>query len=61
MLSLCRKAGETIHIGSDIVITVQRVRGNRTYIAVAAPREIPIYRGELVDDRPTQENSDDRI
>lgn len=61
MLSLCRKAGETIHVGSDIIITVQRVRGNRTYISIAAPREIPIFRGELIVDRPTQENSDDRI
>jgi carbon storage regulator len=47
MLVLSRKAGETIHIGEDIRITVATVHGNRVRIAVEAPEEVLILRGEL--------------
>ncbi len=47
MLVLSRKAGETIHIGEDICITVATVQGNRVRIAVDAPEEVLILRGEL--------------
>jgi carbon storage regulator len=47
MLVLSRKAGETIHIGEDIRITVSTVQGNRVRIAVEAPEEVLILRGEL--------------
>lgn len=47
MLVLSRKAGEQILIGDDITIEVRRVSGNRVAIAVQAPREKRILRGEL--------------
>ncbi len=47
MLVLSRKAGETIHIGEDIRITVATVQGNRVRIAVEAPDQVLILRGEL--------------
>jgi carbon storage regulator len=47
MLVLSRKAGETIHIGEDIRITVATVQGNRVRIAVEAPEVVLILRGEL--------------
>jgi carbon storage regulator len=47
MLVLSRKAGESINIGEDIRITVATVQGNRVRIAVEAPEEILILRGEL--------------
>lgn len=47
MLVLSRKAGEQIHIGDDIVIEVRRVSGNRVALAVQAPRDKRILRGEL--------------
>jgi carbon storage regulator len=47
MLVLCRKAGETIHIGADIRIRVVTVQGNRVRIAVEAPEEVLVLRGEL--------------
>lgn len=47
MLVLSRKAGQRIHIGDDIVIEVRRVAGNRVTVALEAPRDVRILRGEL--------------
>jgi carbon storage regulator len=47
MLVLSRKTGERIHIGNDIVIEVRRVAGNRVTLALDAPRDVRILRGEL--------------
>lgn len=47
MLVLSRKAGEEIRIGSDVVVTVQRLNGNRVSLGVEAPRAVKIVRGEL--------------
>ena len=49
MLVLSRKIGEKIHVGNDITIEIRRVAGNRVTIAVDAPREVRILRGELRD------------
>ena len=49
MLVLSRKIGEKIHVGKDITIEVRRVAGNRVTLAVEAPREVRILRGELKD------------
>ncbi|MEQ8849608.1 carbon storage regulator [Botrimarina sp.] len=47
MLVLSRKAGEQILIGDDITLEVRRVAGNRVTIAVQAPNDVRILRGEL--------------
>lgn len=47
MLVLSRKTGEQIQIGPDITIEVRRVSGNRVALAVQAPRDVRILRGEL--------------
>ncbi len=47
MLVLSRKAGEKINIGEDITVEVRRVAGNRVTIALHAPRDVRILRGEL--------------
>lgn len=47
MLVLSRKSGEQIHIGDQVTIEVRRVAGNRVTLAVQAPREVRILRGEL--------------
>lgn len=49
MLVLSRKTGEQIQIGNDITIEVRRVSGNRVALAVQAPRDVRILRGELKD------------
>lgn len=47
MLVLSRKSGERIHIGNNVTIEVRRVAGNRVTLAVQAPKEVRILRGEL--------------
>ncbi|MEQ8791470.1 MAG: carbon storage regulator CsrA [Pirellulaceae bacterium] len=49
MLVLSRKKNESIHIGGGITISVVEVRGNRVHLAIDAPREIPVHRGEVYD------------
>ena len=47
MLILSRKETETIMIGDDIRVTVERIVGNRVQISIAAPKEVKILRAEL--------------
>ncbi|MEM9825836.1 MAG: carbon storage regulator [Planctomycetota bacterium] len=47
MLVLSRKEGEELLIGDDIVLTVNRISGNRVAIGIQAPRDVRIVRGEL--------------
>ena len=49
MLVLSRKNGERIHIGDDIFIEVRRVAGSRVTLAVNAPRNLRVLRGELLE------------
>lgn len=48
MLVLSRRTGESIVIGSDIVVTVLDVKGDQVRIGIAAPREVRVHREELV-------------
>ena len=48
MLILRRKAGEALHIGDDIRITVISVDEGGARLAIEAPREIPVLREELL-------------
>jgi carbon storage regulator len=47
MLVLSRKEGEKIIIGDGVVLTINRIAGNRVAIGIEAPREVRIARGEL--------------
>lgn len=49
MLVLSRKASEVITIGDDITVKVVRISGGRVRLAIDAPDEIRIQRGELDD------------
>ncbi len=48
MLVLTRKLGEKIRIGQDICITVVDVERGKIRLGIEAPREVPIYRQELL-------------
>jgi carbon storage regulator len=47
MLVLSRKVGERIHVGDNIVLEIRRIAGNRVTVALEAPRDVRILRGEL--------------
>jgi carbon storage regulator CsrA len=47
MLVLNRKEGEKICIDGQIIVTVNRIQGSRVSLAIEAPREIHVVRGEL--------------
>jgi len=64
MLVLTRKAGERIHIGDNIWLEVRRIQDSRVSIAISAPDEIRIFRGELLNGNcakihPAYERTDD--
>jgi carbon storage regulator len=48
MLVLSRKTGERIQIGTEIEISVVRVKGDRVQIGIQAPRDVIVRREELV-------------
>ena len=47
MLVLSRKEGEKLVIGDNIVVTVNRINGNRVALGIEAPRDVRIVRAEL--------------
>ncbi len=49
MLALTRKVGERIVIGNNIVITIISIKGDNIRLAMDAPKDIKIYRGEVYD------------
>ena len=40
---------EWILIGSDIIVTIERIQGNRTTVSVSAPEKVKILRGTLIE------------
>jgi carbon storage regulator len=48
MLVLTRKVRESVRIGGDITVTVLHVRGDQVRIRVSTPRDVGVYRGEIV-------------
>lgn len=51
MLVLSRKQGESIRINDNITIKIVSVGPGRVKIAIDAPQDVTILRGELVDDQ----------
>jgi carbon storage regulator CsrA len=45
------REGEWILIGSEIIVTLERIQGARTSISVAAPKDVKILRGKLVEEQ----------
>ncbi len=55
MLVLTRRPGQYITIGEDIVVHISEVQGGNVRMAIEAPREVKIYRGEIYE-AITEEN-----
>jgi carbon storage regulator len=47
MLVLSRKRNEQIVIGSDIVVTIVEVRGDKVRLGIEAPPDVSVHRQEV--------------
>ena len=47
MLVLTRRAGESVMIGDDVVITVLEARGDVIRLGIQAPRDVRVHREEI--------------
>ena len=48
MLVLTRRKNQSIVIGDDIVVTVLEVKGDQIRLGITAPRDVQVYREELL-------------
>ncbi|MCW2848631.1 MAG: carbon storage regulator [Marmoricola sp.] len=48
MLVVSRRAGESVAIGDEVVVTVLEVRGDVVRVGIDAPRSIAVHRAELL-------------
>jgi carbon storage regulator len=54
MLVLSRKLGEKIYISENICITVVDIDRGKIRLGIEAPREVPIFRQELLQNQDKQ-------
>jgi carbon storage regulator len=54
MLVLSRKLGEKIYISENICITVVDIDRGKIRLGIEAPREVPIFRQELLQGKQGQ-------
>lgn len=70
MLVLMRRPGESIHIGSNVIVTLVTVDRNRARIGITAPKHIAVDREEIaerkrldeliaLDEAAAEENADE--
>lgn len=58
MLVLSRKTSETIIINGDITVTVLGIVGNQVKLGINAPKDVEIYREELLERIMREKNGD---
>ena len=65
MLILMRRAGESINIGADVVVTLVSLERNRARIGIQAPKHIAVDREEIAKRKqagaPPPEKDDDEM
>ena len=49
MLKLSLTPGEYLTIGDNVVVQLYRSTDGRSYLAIDAPREIPVVRGSVLE------------
>jgi carbon storage regulator len=54
MLVLSRRNGERIVIDGRIIVTVIEIRGGQVRLGIEAPRDVAVWRGELVVGKPAK-------
>jgi len=58
MLVLTRKTNQSIMIGEEIEITVLSVSGDKVRIGIEAPRDISVFRREVLDNAEANASAD---
>lgn len=58
MLVLTRKKEQSIVIGDNVEIMVLGVSGDKVRLGITAPREIDVFRKEVIDDRGPREEAE---
>ncbi len=58
MLVLTRKTNQSIMIGEEIEITVLSVSGDKVRIGIEAPRDISVFRREVLDNAEAEASAD---
>jgi carbon storage regulator len=48
MLVVSRKQEQSIRVGDDVIVRVVAIEGKRVRLAIEAPRQVRILRGELL-------------
>jgi carbon storage regulator len=48
MLVLTRRVNERIVIGDDVTVTVLEVRGDQVRLGIEAPRDVKVFREEVL-------------
>ena len=48
MLALSRKKNEAIVINNNVEVTVLEVKGDQVKLGISAPKDIPVYRKEVI-------------
>ncbi len=54
MLVLMRRRGQKIILAENITVTVLEVRGETVRLGLEAPRDVPIWRAEIVPPRQSE-------
>lgn len=49
MLKLSLTPGEYLKVGDDVIIQLYKTDGKRSFLAIQAPRDVPILRGAVVE------------
>lgn len=60
MLVLSRKLGEKIYIGENICITIVDIDRGKIRLGIEAPRDVPVYRQEVLPLEKVQQLADNR-
>ena len=47
MLVLGRTVNQEIHIGDNIRVTITRIKGEKVWVGITAPRDVPVHRHEI--------------
>jgi carbon storage regulator len=50
MLVLTRKVRESLRVDDDITVTVLHVRGDLVRLRISSPRDVGVYREEVIDE-----------